>query len=218
MFPNTTRRRALAISMVALLANPAIANDKGSTKAKAEAEAPTPASTPAPDVAAPAEPVSAAEPAGQSSANTIPQNVAVSAGLSTLFSAVKAAGLDAALSEPGPYTVFAPTNDGFGKLPKAALDTLMKPENKAILATVLSHHVMKGSLSAADIAAKITADGGSATLTTLSGQALTAKLDGPNIILTDANGNAAKIIQADQPQSNGVIHAIDGVLLPKPAK
>jgi uncharacterized surface protein with fasciclin (FAS1) repeats len=218
MSPYTTRRWALAISMVALLANPALAGDKKSKKAKAESEAAAAATPPASDVLAPAEPAPATEPAAQSSANTITQNVATSADLSTLLSAVKAAGLDTALSEPGPFTVFAPTNAGFSKLPKAALETLMKPENKAILATVLSHHVVKGSLSAADLAAKIGAGGGVATLTTLSGQTLTAKMVGPSVILTDANGNAAKVTQADQPQSNGVIHAIDGILLPKPAK
>jgi uncharacterized surface protein with fasciclin (FAS1) repeats len=218
MSPYTTRRLALAISLVALLSNPAFAGDKKAKKAKTDTEASVAPEPPAPEMASPAEPVPTTDAAAQSSANTITQNVAATSSFSTLLGAVKAAGLDTALSEPGPYTVFAPTNEGFTRLPKTALDTLMRPENKGILAKVLSHHVVKGSISAADLAAKIGAEGGAATLTTLSGQTLTAKMIGSNVVIADANGNAAKVVQADQPQSNGVIHAIDGILLPKPAK
>ena len=94
----------------------------------------------------------------------------------------------------------------------------MKPENKPVLASVLSFHVVKGSISAADLISQIKAGGGSASLATLAGQPLTAKLVGTDVVVSDANGNAAKVTQADQPQSNGVIHTIDGILLPKPAK
>lgn len=133
----------------------------------------------------------------------------------TLVAAVKAAGLVETLSSPGPFTVFAPTNMAFDKLPKGTVDMLVKPENKAMLTGILTYHVVSGNMSAADLMKAIKDGGGKAMLKTAAGGDLTAMQKGKKIILTDAKGNKAMVTIADVFQSNGVIHVIDTVLMPK---
>jgi uncharacterized surface protein with fasciclin (FAS1) repeats len=133
----------------------------------------------------------------------------------TLVAAVKAAGLVDTLKGPGPFTVFAPTNAAFAALPAGTVDTLLKPENKGTLTTILTYHVVAGRYDAAAIS-KLIADGkGSATLKTVSGGTLTAKASNMGVTVTDEKGGAANVTIADVYQSNGVIHVVDKVLLPK---
>ena len=146
---------------------------------------------------------------------TIVENASKSADHTTLVSAVKAAGLVDTLSGAGPFTVFAPTNAAFAKLPAGAVDGLMKPAMKADLKKVLTYHVVAGKLTAADIAAKIKAGNGKAELTTVQGEKLTAMESGGKIMLTDAKGGTATVTQGDVMQSNGVVHVVDTVLMPK---
>jgi len=134
--------------------------------------------------------------------------------LSTLVAAVKAAGLVETLSGAGPFTVFAPTNAAFEKLPAGTVDTLLKPENKKMLTDVLTYHVVAGKMSAADLAKAIEAGGGSAKLTTVEGGTLTATMSGNTITLTDEKGGKSTVTQGDVMQSNGVIHVVDTVLMP----
>ena len=148
---------------------------------------------------------------------TIVENASAAANLTTLVAAVKAAGLVETLSSEGPFTVFAPTNDAFAKLPAGTVDDLVKPENKATLTKILTYHVVAGKLTAADVLAAIKAGGGKAVLTTVAGEPLTAELDGDKVVLTDAKGGKSTVTQTDVLQSNGVVHVIDGVLVP-PAK
>lgn len=133
----------------------------------------------------------------------------------TLVAAVQAAGLVETLQSAGPFTVFAPTNAAFGKLPAGTVETLVKPENKATLTAILTYHVVAGKLSAADIVGKIKAGNGTATLTTVQGGTLKASLKGKSVILTDEKGGTSTVTIADVNQSNGVIHVIDTVVLPK---
>lgn len=132
----------------------------------------------------------------------------------TLVAAVKAAGLVETLSGPGPFTVFAPTNAAFAKLPAGTVETLVKPENKGMLTSILTYHVVSGTMTGADIMKAIEAGGGTATLTTVNGGTLTAKMMGETIMLTDAKGGMAHVTTGNVMQSNGVIHVIDSVLLP----
>ncbi|EJE49153.1 secreted/surface protein with fasciclin-like repeats [Acidovorax sp. CF316] len=133
----------------------------------------------------------------------------------TLVAAVKAAGLVDTLKGPGPFTVFAPTNAAFAALPAGTVDTLLKPENKATLTTVLTYHVVAGKWDAAALS-KMIADGkGMASIKTVAGGMLTAKASGKTIMLTDEKGGTANVTIADVYQSNGVIHVVDKVLLPK---
>lgn len=132
----------------------------------------------------------------------------------TLVAAVKAAGLVDTLKGPGPFTVFAPTNMAFAALPAGTVDTLLKPENKPTLTTVLTYHVVPGRIDAAALAQQIQAGGGKAMLKTASGGTLTAMMRGGDVVVTDAKGNAAVVTTADVYQSNGVIHVVDKVLLP----
>ena len=145
---------------------------------------------------------------------TIVENAVNSADHTTLVAAVKAAGLVDTLSGAGPFTVFAPTNDAFAKLPAGTVETLVRPENKAMLTSILTYHVVPGRVSAADLMAMIRAGGGSARLTTVNGGMLTATMEGDMIILTDAKGGRATVTQANVYQSNGVIHVTDTVSLP----
>ena len=134
----------------------------------------------------------------------------------TLVAAVKAAGLVETLQGKGPFTVFAPVNDAFENLPDGTVATLLKPENKAMLTKVLTYHVVAGNMTADKIMAAIKAGKGKATLKTVSGGTLTAMMNGPkNVVLTDESGNTACISTYDVLQSNGVIHVIDKVMLPK---
>ena len=132
----------------------------------------------------------------------------------TLVAAVKAAGLVETLEGPGPFTVFAPTNEAFDKLPAGTVDTLLKPENKDQLKKVLTYHVVAGKMSAKDIEKAIKAGGGKASLTTVEGGTLTATKKDGKIILTDEKGGMATVTIANVYQSNGVIHVVDAVLLP----
>jgi uncharacterized surface protein with fasciclin (FAS1) repeats len=133
----------------------------------------------------------------------------------TLVAAVKAAGLVETLSGKGPFTVFAPTNAGFEKLPKDTVPTLLKPENKEKLAGILTYHVVAGKMSADDLAAKAKEMGGKVELKTVAGGTITVMGEDGGWVVVDANGGKSKITIADVNQSNGVIHVIDSVLLPK---
>jgi uncharacterized surface protein with fasciclin (FAS1) repeats len=132
----------------------------------------------------------------------------------TLVAAVKAAGLVDTLKGKGPFTVFAPTNDAFNKLPAGTVDTLLKPENKKKLTQVLTYHVVAGNYDSAALAKKIKSGHGKATLKTVEGGKLTLSMDGSDIVITDAKGGTAKVTTADVYQKNGVIHVVDSVLLP----
>lgn len=132
----------------------------------------------------------------------------------TLVAAVKAAGLVATLQGPGPFTVFAPTNDAFAKLPADTVPTLLKPENKGTLSTVLTYHVVAGKLDAAALRHQVMAGHGKATLKTVQGETLTVTAQGRKLVLTDAKGGASTITIPDVRQSNGVIHVVDTVLMP----
>lgn len=145
---------------------------------------------------------------------TIVQNALNSPIHTTLVAAVKAAGLVDTLSGAGPFTVFAPTNDAFAKLPAGTVDTLLLPQNKSTLQSVLTYHVVPGRITAADLMAMIRAGGGRTTLTTVQGEPLTAAMMGNTVMLTDTKGNMAHVTQADVMQSNGVIHVVDTVLMP----
>lgn len=145
---------------------------------------------------------------------TIVENAVNSKDHTTLVAAVQAAGLVEALSGPGPFTVFAPTNAAFAKLPAGTVETLVKPENKGTLTTILTYHVVSGKVSASQLIDMIKAGGGEAELTTLSGGKLTAAVVGGKVVLTDAAGGTATVTQADVFQSNGVIHVTDTVSLP----
>ncbi|MFZ4688959.1 MAG: fasciclin domain-containing protein [Polymorphobacter sp.] len=132
----------------------------------------------------------------------------------TLVAAVKAAGLVDTLKSPGPFTVFAPTNAAFAKLPAGTVDTLLKPENKAKLSAVLTYHVVAGKMDSKAIAAAIKAGGGKAVLTTVQGGKLTASMMGKTLMLTDTKGGMSHVTIGDVYQSNGVIHVVDAVVLP----
>jgi uncharacterized surface protein with fasciclin (FAS1) repeats len=144
----------------------------------------------------------------------IVQNAVNSKDHTTLVAAVKAAGLVDTLQSPGPFTVFAPTNEAFAKLPAGTVDTLVKPENKKSLTNVLTYHVVPGRLSAKDLMEKIRAGNGKAMLKTVEGEELTfAEKDG-RLWIWDAKGGSAQVTIRNVMQSNGVIHVIDTVLLP----
>ena len=145
---------------------------------------------------------------------TIVANAVNSKDHTTLVAAVQAAGLVDTLNGAGPFTVFAPTNAAFGKLPAGTVDTLVKPENKATLTKILTYHVVPGKWSAADLMKKIRDGGGKAMLTTVEGGTLTASMMGNRVMLTDEKGGMAHVTQADVMQSNGVIHVTDAVSMP----
>jgi uncharacterized surface protein with fasciclin (FAS1) repeats len=133
--------------------------------------------------------------------------------VSTLVSAVTAAGLGETLSGPGPFTVFAPTNSAFDKIDKATLDGLMKPENKTKLADLLKYHVVSGKVTSADVAKMIADGNGTATIKTMGGN-LKATMEGGKVMLTDAKGGKSAISGADMMASNGIVHTIDTVVMP----
>ena len=131
----------------------------------------------------------------------------------TLVAAIKAAGLVETLSGKGPFTVFAPTNAAFNKLPKGTVENLLKPENLKTLQGILTYHVVAGKLDSKAVVAAITAGKGKAVLTTVQGAKLTASLKGKSVVLTDEKGGVATVTAVDLDASNGVIHVIDGVLM-----
>lgn len=141
-------------------------------------------------------------------------NAVNSADHTTLVAAVKAAGLVETLQSAGPFTVFAPTNTAFGKLPAGTVESLIKPENKATLTKILTYHVVAGKLDAAAIAALIKEGKGTAELKTVSGGILKASMKGKKLILTDEKGGMSEVTIANVYQSNGVIHVVDTVVLP----
>lgn len=180
------------------------------------------ACTPAAEEAAPAEPAvmaPAADPmvggAAMSPSDTIVANAAKASTLTTLVSAVQAAGLAETLSGPGPFTVFAPDNAAFEKVPADTRTALMAPAGKDALTKILTYHVVSGRLTAADIASQAAANGGVATLTTVQGETLKVSA-GPNNtwVITDSKGGTSTITEADVAQSNGMVHVIDTVLMP----
>ena len=174
-----------------------------------------PIGTAPPAPAAPAGPNPAVGGAQMDATKPIPINAAAAPNLSTLVKAVKAAGLDATLSGPGPFTVFAPTNDAFGRLAPGTVDTLMKPENKAALTKVLTYHVVPGTITLADLTTRLKSGGGTTTLTTVEGEPIKVTLEGNAISLADVSGNKSYLETPDVRQSNGVVHVVNGVLVPK---
>jgi len=182
-----------------------------------------PPAGPAPQTAAPAPaPAAAVAPnpsvggAPMDATKTIVANASAAPNLSTLVKAITAADLTGTLSGPGPYTVFAPTDDAFMRLPPDTLAQLMKPENKALLAKVLTYHVVPGTIDFAQLKAQIAAGNGTATLTTVAGQPLKVTITGNNVVtLTSVNGNVSYLETPDVHQSNGIVHVVNGVLLPK---
>lgn len=145
----------------------------------------------------------------------IVENAVNSKDHTTLVAAVKAAGLVETLSGAGPFTVFAPTNAAFKKLPAGTVETLLKPENKKMLQTVLTYHVLAGKMSAADLVAKIKSGRGKATVTTVAGASLTLSMKGKKVQIMDTSGGKSYVTIADVNQSNGVIHVVNAVLVPK---
>ena len=143
------------------------------------------------------------------------ENAVASKDHTTLVAAVKAAGLVDTLSGPGPFTVFAPTNAAFAKLPAGTVDNLVKPENKETLTTILTYHVVSGAMDSKAIAKAIKAGGGKAVLKTVQGGELTATMGGGKLKLIDAKGGASTVTIKDVKQSNGVIHVVDTVLMPQ---
>ncbi len=201
---NLTRTTALVgVSLAAMLAVAAC---------NKPAEAPAPATDAAP-MAASTDPMVGG--AAMSPNDTIVTNAAKASNLTTLVSAVTAAGLGDTLSGTGPFTVFAPDNAAFEKVPATTRTALMAPAGKADLTKILTYHVVAGRLTAADIAAQAAASGGTATLKTVQGEELKVTA-GPNNtwVITDSKGGTSTITQADVMQSNGVVHVIDTVLMP----
>lgn len=145
----------------------------------------------------------------------IVENAVNSKDHTTLVAAVTAADLVATLQSKGPFTVFAPTNAAFDKLPEGTVATLLKPENKKMLQTILTYHVVAGKMNAVDIAAAIKKGKGKATMKTVSGGTLTASMKGKKLYITDEKGGMSMVTIGDVKQSNGVIHVVDAVLLPK---
>ena len=148
------------------------------------------------------------------STKTIVENALNSKDHTTLVAAVKAADLVDTLSSPGPFTVFAPTNAAFNKLPAGTVATLLKPENKGTLTSVLTYHVVAGRMTSTDIARAIRIGHGKAKLKTVQGETLTAMMRGKRLVLTDAKGGRSMVTIANVMQSNGVIHVVDTVLMP----
>lgn len=179
----------------------------------AETDAPAAEATPAQTAPASADPVVGG--AAMSPTDTIVANAAKASNLTTLVSAVQAAGLGETLSGPGPFTVFAPDNAAFEKVPAATRESLMSPAGKADLTKILTYHVVPGRLTAADLATQAQANGGKVELTTVQGDTLTANVnpDG-SVTLTDSKGGVSRVTQADVMQSNGVVHVIDTVAMP----
>ena len=146
---------------------------------------------------------------------TIAENAPNASNLTTLVAAVKAAGLVETLGTAGPFTVFAPDNDAFAKLPADTVDELVKPENKEKLTKILTYHVVPAKATSEAAMQMIKDDGGKHTVKTVEGEELTLAMAGDKLTVTDASGNVATVTQADVLQSNGVVHVIDTVLMPK---
>lgn len=212
MFRNN---RALIAATASALALGACATDMDSDmQTSASTSTPTPTPTPRATPTPTPTPNPTVGGAEMFPDRTIVANASTSADHTTLVRLVTAADLAATLSGPGPFTVFAPTNAAFGRLAAGTVDTLLEPANKASLVRILNYHVVPGTVLAADLKTRIEAGGGTAMLTTATGGTLTATMEGAAIKLTDANGNSSYITQPDVKQSNGVVHVVNGVLLP----
>ena len=200
----------VAVSGGALMALGACNNNETTTPADSTAMAPAEGAAMAPMAADPM-----VGGAAMSPNETIVANASKASNLSTLVAAVQAAGLVETLQGPGPFTVFAPDNAAFDKLPEATRTALMQPAMKADLTKILTYHVVAGRLTAADIASQAQANGGTATLETVQGEELKVAA-GPNDtwVITDAKGGKSTLTQADVAQSNGVVHVVDAVLMP----
>lgn len=146
---------------------------------------------------------------------TIVGVAAANENFSTLVAAVKAAGLVEVLNSDGPFTVFAPVNDAFDKLPEGTVENLLKPENKKLLTAILTYHVVAGEFKAKEVIKAINDNGGKFTIKTVQGATLTASINYGKVILTDVKGNKSTVVLTDVAASNGVIHAIDTVVMPK---
>lgn len=173
----------------------------------------------------PAEPVATAPPpvvaigpmvggATMDPSRTILDNAGRSRDHTTLVAALRASGLDRTLAGPGPFTLFAPTNAAFGRLPPTTVETLMHPSNRALLAHLLNYHVVPGRKTRAQIAADARAGGGTAVYRTAAGGTIRVRADGGRIIVTDVNNGRSEVVQADVGHSNGVMHVVGTVLLP----
>ena len=145
----------------------------------------------------------------------IVENASKAPNLTTLVAAVQAAGLVETLQGEGPFTVFAPTNEAFGALPEGTVENLLKPENKEMLTKILTAHVLPANATSEAAMQMIEDDGGKHNVTTVSGDALTLQMEGDKLLVIDESGNAATVTTADVMQSNGVVHVIDKVLMPK---
>lgn len=140
---------------------------------------------------------------------------AVSTGVhKTLVAAVQAAGIAEMLAAPGPFTIFAPTDDAFGKLPAGTVETLVKPENRQMLIGILAYHAVAGEVTSTALVKMIQDNGGKATVSTVMGMPLTAEIVGGKVVITDAKGGKSTVTMADVKTTNGVIHVTDGVFLP----
>jgi transforming growth factor-beta-induced protein len=194
MFRTRTSRTTvvLAAAMSSALLLGACSSSDGSDEAAADTS-PTTMATAAPSTTAP-------------SSQTIVDVAASNPQFSTLVAAVNAAGLADTLSGTGPFTVFAPTNDAFDKLPAGTVDSLLKPENKDKLASILTYHVVAAKVMAADVKP--------GAVETVNGASFTIGVEGNDVVITDGQGNKSKVVKTDVPASNGVIHVIDTVLLP----
>ncbi len=148
-------------------------------------------------------------------ANTIVGVAASNENFTTLVTAVKAAELVDTLNSEGPFTVFAPTNDAFSKLPAGTVESLLKPESKAVLTSILTYHVVAGNFDAASVIAAVTENGGKFTVNTVQGGEIIISLNDGKVMLTDEKGNSSTVVMADVEASNGVIHAIDAVVMPE---
>ncbi len=196
------------LKTLAILATATALTSAGAAVAQTTTAPAAPAQTmPAPSAPATATPAAT---------GNVVQILAATPDRSTLAKLVTTAGLATDLAGPGPFTVFAPSNEAFSRMPAGALDNLSKPANKPVLATILKYHVVSGKLTAEQLKAQIAAGNGTATLTTLAGQPLTAQL-GPNgnIMLTDVNGQKAYVDKADVDATNGVVHLTNGINVPK---
>lgn len=196
---------ASAASLFTLTAHAAVAQDSTAVPA-----GPATSEAMGTDMPGPEAPVTAAPTA----TGTITSAVVANPQFSILASALTTAELTATLEGPGPFTVFAPTNDAFGLLSAATREQLMLPANKAVLARILSYHVVAGRVTAADLEQQIAAGGGTAQLQTVAGVPLTAQKEGNLIVLTGASNSRAYVTQGDVAQSNGVVHVVNGVLVP----
>lgn len=201
-----TRMMLTAVSAAALL-GVAACNQAETPAPAAPAEAPmAPATTPA---------EATVGGVAMNPSETIVANAAKAPNLTTLVSAVQAAGLAGTLGGTGPFTVFAPDNAAFEKIPAATRTSLMAPAGKADLTKILTYHVVPGRLTAADLATQAQANGGKVALTTVQGETLTANVNADgSVTLTDAKGGTSRVTQADVMQSNGVVHVIDTVVMP----